>query len=171
MHKGPLQKLGYLGVMSKRSVFRVQLMLLVLVVLIFGVIVTIINVYQLSLIQSEGYIRVPPEGRVESYNNRPVVWINGKRVSLWQLCISKYRFINCSMSVMKNKLLICQCMMGNDYQYIYREIIVYYFVIIHKKTNTWERALIAEWHCLNKEFKCTHTHTHTQTHAQKPFLC
>ena len=81
MHQRPLSKYGYLGLFSKRSGFRMQVILLVLVVLMFSIVVTIINVYQLSLIQSEGYLRVPPEGRVDTYNTKPVVWINGKRVS------------------------------------------------------------------------------------------
>lgn len=81
MQQRALSKYGYLGLFSKRSGFRRQLMLLVLLVLIFGIVVTIINVYQLSMIQSEGYLRVPPEGRVDTYNTKPTVWINGKRLS------------------------------------------------------------------------------------------
>ena len=85
MQSRPLLKSNYLGIFKKRSGFRMQLMLLVLLVLLFCIIVTSVNVYQLSLIQGDGYLRVPPEGKVDSYNNKPVVWINGKRVSRQQL--------------------------------------------------------------------------------------
>ena len=69
----------------RRSHFRSQLVLVVLLVLAFGVIVTVINVYQLRLLQGDPYMKVPPEGRVDTYNKKPIVWVNGKRVGFYDV--------------------------------------------------------------------------------------